>query len=185
MRSRRPLRRPHRLRHHPSSTPAQRMLQRAHRSMELGEHANAAALFEQLAREAHDRNRLRQAPRLYLQAARGYILAGDLRLADAQLWIGLRILAKQKNWLQLHIIGQRIIHELEEWGHQQLAQNVKIWLSDTLPNKILPVQHEQITHGLLPVKCPSCGGAILSDEVDWLDNNTGECPYCGSAVRAK
>jgi len=185
MRSRRPLRRPHRLRHHPSSTPAQRMLQRAHRSMELGEHANAAALFEQLAREAHDRNRLRQAPRLYLQAARGYILAGDLRLADAQLWIGLRILAKQKNWLQLHIIGQRIIHELEEWGHQQLAQNVKIWLSDTLPNKNLPVQHEQITHGLLPVKCPSCGGAILSDEVDWLDNNTGECPYCGSAVRAK
>ncbi len=185
MRSRKPLRRPHRLRYHPPSPPTQRMLQRAHRSMELGEHANAAALFEQLAREAHDQNRLRQAPRLYLQAARGYILAEDMRLADAQLWIGLGILAEQRNWIQLHTIGQRIIHELEEWGHQQIAQNVKIWLSDTLPNKTLPTQHEQITRALLPVKCPSCGGAILPDEVDWLDNNTGECPYCGSAVRAK
>ncbi len=187
MRKRKPLHRPHRLRHQPPTTQAQRMLRRAHRSMELGEHANAAALFEKLAREAHDHNRLRQAPRLYLQAARGYILAGNIHQAEAQLWLGLEILIRNSNWMQVHHIGQRIIHELEEWGQPQLAQNVKEWLAEKLPINFTPTQQGMVStqHVQLPLKCPSCGGGILQEEVEWQDTHTGECPYCSSAIRGK
>jgi hypothetical protein len=40
-----------------------------------------------------------------------------------------------------------------------------------------------VRHSLLPTKCPSCGGPILSDEVEWADPATAVCPYCGSGVR--
>jgi len=155
--------------------------------MELGEHANAAALFEQLARTAHDRNRLRQAPRLYLQAARGYILSKDIYQAEAQLWLGLKILAEQSNWVQLHRLGQRVIRELEEWGQPQLAQDLKTWLIKTLPQTDVPTQHGGVIahRRQLPLKCPSCGGALIPDEFEWLDANSGECPFCGSTVRGK
>lgn len=187
MRKRKAPRRPHRLRYQLPTTPAQRMLRRAHHSMELGEHANAAALFEKMAREAHDHNKLHQAPRLYLQAARGYVLAGDILQAEAQLWLGLEILIRKSNWAQVHLIGQRVIHELEEWGQPKLAQNVEKWLEESLPKNYILTQHGQVTphHMQLPLKCPSCGGAILQGEVEWQDSNTGECPYCGTAIRGK
>ena len=187
MRKRKPLRRPHRLRHQTPTTPAQRMMRRAHRSMELGEHINAATLFEKMAREAHDHNRLRQATILYLQAGRGYILAGDIRQAEAQLWLGLEILIKSGNWVQIHHIGQRVIHELEEWEQPQLAENVKEWLVQKMPNNFTPTLHRRVAskHVHLPLKCTSCGGGILQEEIKWQDSNTGECPYCSSTIHRK
>ncbi|MEN8173051.1 MAG: hypothetical protein ABFS03_09245 [Chloroflexota bacterium] len=163
------------------------MLKRAHRSMELGEHANAAALFEQLARTAHDRNRLRQAPRLYLQAARGYILSRDMNQAETQIWIGLKILAEEKKWGQLHRLGDRVVIELQEWEQPELAEDVKSWLLKTLPEAAAEKIHGKVAshRRQLPLKCPSCGGALIPDEIEWLDANTGECSFCGSAVRGK
>jgi len=37
----------------------------------------------------------------------------------------------------------------------------------------------------LPGKCPQCGGPLRSDEVDWIDAQSAECPYCGSVVQAE
>ena len=31
--------------------------------------------------------------------------------------------------------------------------------------------------------CPSCGASLRPDEVEWLDDVTAECAYCGSPVR--
>lgn len=36
----------------------------------------------------------------------------------------------------------------------------------------------------LPAKCPSCGGPIRSDEVNWIDPYSAECAYCGDIVKA-
>ena len=37
---------------------------------------------------------------------------------------------------------------------------------------------------VLPTKCPSCGAAVRSNEVKWLDDITAECNYCKSPIRA-
>jgi hypothetical protein len=36
---------------------------------------------------------------------------------------------------------------------------------------------------VLPTHCPSCGAALRPDEIEWLDESTAECAYCGSPVR--
>lgn len=32
---------------------------------------------------------------------------------------------------------------------------------------------------LLPATCPSCGGLIHGDHVQWTGTQSAECPYCG------
>ncbi len=182
--------RPGRTRHNPASPRpthgrAHKALQRAHRLMESGDYTNAADMFERLARGAHDRGMLRQAPRLYLQAGKANILAGNLERGGDMLRQGLNIIAGAQRWMYLHQAGSRVVAELTEWGHSALAAEFEQWLEQTLPADTAsyqpagsPAQRPQ-----LPLHCPSCGGPIRSDEIDWLDATTAECPYCGSGVR--
>jgi hypothetical protein len=38
---------------------------------------------------------------------------------------------------------------------------------------------------VLPTNCPSCGGPVLLKEVEWLDDITAECAYCGNGIRTE
>ncbi|MBK8783282.1 MAG: hypothetical protein IPO22_16095 [Anaerolineales bacterium] len=33
--------------------------------------------------------------------------------------------------------------------------------------------------------CPACGAAVKPDEVEWLDDITAECSYCGARYDEK
>jgi len=153
--------------------------------MENADYANAADIFERLARGAHDRGILRQAPRLYLQAGRAHMLAGNTDQGVDLLRQGLNIIAGAQRWSQLHQVGSRVVDELEQWGHSDVAQEFDTWLKGVLPEKPETYQSAGRLKGKpqLPIHCPSCGGPIRSDDVEWLDANTAECPYCGSGVR--
>lgn len=166
---------------------AHKELERAHHLMERGDYANAAELFERLARNAYDKGKMRQAPRLFLQAGKANILAGDLQQGEHMLRQGLEIIATAQKWQILHNAGNRAIDELEQWGHSELAADFKKWLDETLPGGSVSFRQAQ---GLireqrpqLPLTCPSCGGPIRPDDVEWLDARTAECPYCGSGLR--
>ncbi len=169
----------------PQHDRAHRALQRAHRSMENGDYANAATIFERLARGAHDRGMLRQAPRLYLQAGRAYTLAGNTEKGTDLLRQGLNIFVAAQHWGRLHQTGQRVVDELEQWGHADHTKEFEEWLKDTLPEKAETYQDagRSTRRPELPLHCPSCGGPIRADEVEWQDASTAECPYCGSGVR--
>jgi len=179
MRRRRPMGPP------PQQNRAHRALQRAHRQMENGDYANAADIFERLGRAAHDRGILRQAPRLYLQAGRAYMLAGATEKGGDLLRQGLNIFVEGQHWPQLHRSGQRVVDELEQWGHSDLAKEFDEWLNSTLPEKSEAYQRAAAatSRPQLPIHCPSCGGPIRADDVEWLDATTAECPYCSSGVR--
>ena len=169
----------------PEHNRAHRALQRAHRSMENADYANAAEIFERLARGAHDRGILRQAPRLYMQAGRAHMLAGNTEQGADLLRQGLSIFAGAQRWGHLHQAGSRVVDELEQWGHTDLAKEFSDWLKETLPEKPETYQHAgmQKSRPQLPIHCPSCGGPIHADDVEWLDATTAECPYCGSGMR--
>ncbi len=179
MRRRRPMGPP------PEHNRARRALQRAHRSMENGNYANAAEIFERLARAAHDRGILRQAPRLYLQAGRANVLAGNTEKGSDLLRQGLNIFADSQRWGHLHKTGERVVEELEQWGHPEIAKEFEQWIKDTLPEMPEAYQPSEkaVSRPQLPIHCPSCGGPIRADEVEWLDTSNAECPYCGSGVR--
>ena len=160
----------------------QKELRRANRLTEQGDHINAAALFERLAKEAYDRNILRQAPMLFLQAAHAYVLAGEVEKGVDQAQKGLNILVENQRWHKLRTVGGRVIETLSRTGYTAEAVQFQTWLDDTLESHEDPPSPKDQPRGQLPPKCPYCGATVRSDEVSWIDKNSAECPYCGSAV---
>jgi DNA-directed RNA polymerase subunit RPC12/RpoP len=162
-----------------------KMLQRAHRLMEVGDHTNAAVIFERLARGAHDRGILKTAPYLYLQAARANLLAGKTDRGVGMIYQGLETLAESQRWLALQRAGRRSVEELTVWGLSIQATELAGWLKETLPKDALEERLDQVQprRGQLPLKCSNCGGTLRSDEVEWIDRDTAACPYCGSTIQ--
>jgi Zn finger protein HypA/HybF involved in hydrogenase expression len=67
------------------------------------------------------------------------------------------------------------------------AKQIEDFLKATLPGSFVAGvgTSAEKPKPILPTNCPGCGGPIRSDEVEWADEVTAECPYCGSAVRAE
>lgn len=174
----RPLHRP------PLENRAHRSLQRAHRLMEIGDYANAGDIFERVARGAHDRGLMRQAPRLYLQAGRAYILTGATKQGYGLLQQGLQIFANNQLWRQFQQTGSRAVDELQQFGQADLAKELEIWLQEHIPadTEFAQTPAPGISRGQLPITCASCGGPLRPNEIEWLNPHTAECPYCGNSV---
>ncbi len=168
-------------------------LARANRLMEVGQHANAAAIFERLAQEALNHGFERQAPFLLLQAGRARLLAGQTQEGASRLREGLDWLARQGRWLALHRAGSRVVEDLHRMYQGPLAQEISTWLAakqqgdDLLASQVLPdndLDRQTVPRPRLPVKCPSCGAPVRPGEVEWFDEISAECAYCGGVMQA-
>ncbi|MBS1249560.1 MAG: hypothetical protein MAG431_01140 [Chloroflexi bacterium] len=94
------------------------------------------------------------------------------------------MLARARRWPALQRVGNRVVEELTEEGHTDLAREFEEWLAETLPENIEEMGPPgSARRAELPLKCPSCGGPIRADEVEWADRTTAVCPYCGSGMR--
>jgi hypothetical protein len=159
------------------------ILQEANFAFGKGEYGRAGELFENIARTADARGGLR-APIFHLQAGRARILAGQTRLGLPSLRRGLELLAQHGNLHRLHQAARRVIGELRARGLTSEASEIEdylLTLSASAPvvgGEPAPAKKPQ-----LPTHCPSCGAALLPEEVEWLDDVTAECAYCGSPVR--
>ena len=156
------------------------ILQEAIFAFDKGEYGRAGELFEQIAGTAAARGGPR-APMSYLQAGRARILAGQIALGMPSLKRGLELLEQRGHLPRLHRAGQRVIAELKERGLQREASEMESWLGTALPSA--PEFDEPSKRPVLPTHCPSCGAALRPDEVEWLDDLTAECAYCGSPIR--
>jgi len=153
----------------------------AHSFFDSGEFLQSAQLFEELGAIAEARNGPR-APRFYMQAGRGYLFARKVSE-------GMTLLEKGR---------QQFI----QTGRSDVAARICFWLKDEAKSLGLAEQAEIISkwalkntnanfttpasapHPQLPLKCPSCGASIHPNDVNWLDNSTAECEFCGSSLRA-
>jgi len=159
------------------------ILQEANFAFSKGEYGRAAELFERLAEGADARGGPR-APLFRLQAGRSRIYAGQTQLGMPSLKRGLEILAERQKYHRLENAGQRVIAELKERGLQNEVTDIEILLKTHVPAKFTSEpQITSIKKPILPTHCPSCGAAVKPDEVEWLDEITAECGYCGSPVR--
>ena len=157
------------------------VLQQANQMMVDGDYKNAAESFHALAKGAEERFPHR-APFLYIEAGRAAILSGETKTGIADLRRGLTLLATQQRFTRMQILGQRIVNELQARGLNIEADEIKILLGGNLPitpTETAPPQKRPV----LPTHCPACGAAVKPDEVEWLDDITAECSYCGSPIR--
>jgi hypothetical protein len=159
------------------------ILQEANLAFDKGEYGRAAELFEQIAQGADARGGPR-APLFLLQAGRSHIYAGQSALGMPPLKRGLELLAQRKQFGRLHRAGQRAITELKERGLTKEATEIQAVLDPSWPSIVATEQRPSpAQRPRLPTHCPQCGAALVPDEVDWLDESTAECAYCGSPVR--
>jgi hypothetical protein len=156
------------------------ILQEANFAFDKGEYGRAGELFEKIAETAAARDGPR-APLFYLQAGRARILAGQTALGMPSLKRGLELLAQREQFSRLYQAATRIIAELNQHGLQKEAAEISARLKTVLPSE--PSTISLSKRPVLPTHCPSCGAAVRPDEVEWLDEVTAECAYCGSPIR--
>jgi hypothetical protein len=161
------------------------MLRRANQFMANGDYANAESAFYELANRAE--NKFPQhAPAMYIQAGRAAMLSNQNKKGLAHFRSGLTLLASERRFARLEKIGNIILAELRERGLNAEADEIEGVLKNNLPSFDTPKQNPQPKKQiLLPTHCPSCGAIINPNEVDWLDDVTAECEYCGSPLRAE
>lgn len=159
------------------------ILQEANLAFDKGEFGRAAELFERIAEGADARGGPR-APLFHLQAGRARIYAGQTALGMPSLKRGLSLLAQRQQYQRLLNTKTRVIDELKARGLTAEAAEIESWLKT-----VAPAASEHVTLApkgkkpILPTHCPQCGAALRPDEVEWLDEVTAECGYCGSPVR--
>jgi hypothetical protein len=159
------------------------VLQEANFAFDKGEYGRAAELFEKIAETVSARGGPR-APLFYLQAGRARVLAGQTVLGMASLKRGLELLAQRRQYARLHQAGARMISELNGRGLNNEASEIETFLKANLPSApSFDTTETPSKRPTLPTHCPSCGAAVRPDEVEWLDEVTAECAYCGSAIR--
>ena len=156
------------------------VLQEANFAFSKGEFGHAAELFEKIARVADGRGGQR-APLFHLQAGRARVLAGQAALGVPSLERGLELLAERGQFQRLRQFGTRTVNELNEHGLKNEAAEIEAWLKSSLLNMIL--SETIVKKPVLPTHCPSCGAPLRPDEVEWLDEDSVECGFCGSPVR--
>lgn len=164
------------------------MLLQAHRLFSWRQYIPAADLYLRLAEGALVREPSR-APQLFLQAGRAMIAGGKFEQGLELLQRGLNLLYQQQRYLELYRIGWRVIQGLENNNLDDQAKTIKNWLSSLVQTEAVaewgaePVTREMKAR--LPLSCPSCGGVVDPSEVEWVDEVTVQCSYCGSMLRGE
>ena len=163
------------------------MLQRANELMAIEDYPGAARAFEELAQAAGDRNGA-VVPYLYMQAGMARTLAGQVPAGMVHIKQALALFAARGEWLKFQRNRRRVIEQLNNLGLNNEIKTLETFLLEEFPAELedSPDIFEQVNQASvkLPTKCPGCGAPLRSDEVEWVDSNTAECPYCGTIARS-
>jgi hypothetical protein len=164
------------------------MLQRANELMAIEDYPGAARAFEELAQRSGARAGP-AAPHLYMQAGKARILAGQVETGMVHIKQALALFAASGEWLRFCRNRRRAIDELDRLGLEEEARVLAAYLSDEIPAEVEePLDlSDQIgkPRANLPIQCMGCGAPLRSDEVDWVDENSAECTYCGTIARTQ
>ncbi len=150
-----------------------------------GNPGDAAPLFAELAREL-DVQRPRQAANLHARAAHVYADAGNAQSALMQARTGLSMFIQYRMVDRSPMFYANITRKFNNKSMKGAAtaiQNEFGGRVGSLPSQTQSPARLAARRGTLPTNCPKCGGPVHVDDVSWMDNQTVECEYCGTAIR--
>ena len=166
------------------------LLVRANRLFQNGNYLDAASLYLKMAAGAADRN-LPRTPILFLQAGKSFLIAERTDDGMRAVWRGLKILADKNRQSELLQFGKRTVNILNELGLTTQAVEIDEWLQKTLPDyagdtgELQDFSQKREEIAMFPTTCPACGGRVHPDEIRKVDENTIECSFCGTLIRAE
>ncbi len=160
------------------------LLRRANHLMSAGNYAEAATALEELARAAEARGGPR-APFFHIQAGRARAMAAQAKAAVEDLEHGLGLFASRGQSAKVINFGRRIITELKLRGLTAESSRIADYVKTLVPDFTASTpQSAQQKRPPLPTHCPGCGAPVHPAEVEWMDEITAECAFCGSPVRS-
>jgi hypothetical protein len=121
---------------------------------------------------------------LYFQAARARLEAEQIEIALPHARSGLKILLATGRYQRFARAEKRILDQLQTKGYRDQAAQLRQELEGMKAGKPIPSISDPVSRPNLPSKCPYCSGNILPDEIEWLDEDTPGCSYCGSPLQS-
>ena len=155
---------------------------RANRLLQSGRFDQAAVEYFQLANKLERIGKPRQSANMHAQAALAWAKAGNEERALNQANIALRqftLLRMQRRIYELKTEFEETLHPGKTPSPVPLAPDPKFTAS---PVTSSPGATQQ--RGKLPAVCPKCGAPVRSDEVEWVDNSSAECDFCGTIIQS-
>jgi len=178
MRGRIPFFSPNRFPLNPRRQAFEARIKQAFALFDSGEYLQSAQLFEELGNIAEAHNGPR-APRFYMEGGQGYLYARHIPEGMALLEKGRLLFIVSGRPETAARLCFRIKDELAELGLNEQANLVADWSAEHSLHA-----ETQLSQLKLPLKCPSCGGPVIANDLIWLDAFTAECDYCGNPMRA-
>jgi hypothetical protein len=169
-------------RRHPLRAAALRALGRAHNLLNQGQPAEAAPIFAQLASGAEMHEMPARGAQLHLQAARCLALTGVRPAMLEHALQAVALLAGAGEVAQLSIALPRFIQDLRAQNFTAEADQVQQAVTAALGPTPATLGASARPNRRLPAMCPQCSGPVRSDEVEWIDDTSAECSYCGSVL---
>ena len=159
----------------------------ANQLMENGKPGEAAPLLAGIAANL-ERPRPRRAANIHARAAHAYADAGQEQPALAQARSALRMFIQYNMAERTPVFYTNIRRKFTHKNMPAAAASLQteFHIQDLPPQAPdpagAPAQARQRGH--LPGNCPKCGAPLRPGEVDWVDDRSAECSYCGSLVSA-
>ena len=157
---------------------------KANHLLSAGRPSEAAPIFARLAQEMEDSQHPRRAANLHAQAAHAYADSqnGSSALTQARAALSLFIQYKMVN--RAPQFYTNITKKMTQRG---MTKEVDL-LNHEFDKRVgeLPAQVSQGrvgVHTTLPTACTQCGAPLRRDEVEWVDDQTVECGYCGALIK--
>ncbi len=162
------------------------ILSQANRLIANGHPGEAAQLFANLAQQMDASNHPRRAANLHAQAAHAY--ADDQDEANA-LTHARRALSL---FLQFQMIERtprfygNIERKLRARNLNKAADDLQIEFGKQVGSLPQPQVQPQVPgQQRLPATCSQCGAPVRGDEVEWINQYSAECIYCGSVIQTE
>lgn len=162
--------------------PAERAMLRARRFIQIGQFGKAAALLAELADQVNAAGRYKAAAELHARAAHCYVEAGIASAAQAEAEFALAFFQQAGLPGRMAHFQQAITRRLQAHGLQAVADA----LQARFGVQEAPAQPAVLNpRRILPAACPQCGAPLRRDEMEWIDERSGECAYCGAVIEAQ
>ena len=156
------------------------LLNQANQLQTSGQFGQAAPLFARLAQEMANSNHPRRSANLHAQAAHCYADSGDATNALSHARAALNLFIQYQMVERTPRFYTNITNKFHARGMDQAAASLQAEFSGKIG--VIPATPQSVQpkpRGHLPGACPKCGAPVRSDDVDWIDEVSAECPYCG------
>lgn len=164
---------------------------RAHEAIQNGDYVTAEEMFIRVGALAAGHQRFRRAGHLYVQAARAALAGGNLTQATAHADKAIAAFVKSGDLpLAVHVMN-RLADHFARKGHEAEASALREKLNARLleinadPASVRPYHKAAPAEKPreLPAQCDACLGPVRPDEVQWLNETSASCAYCGNTLK--